>query len=178
MVMASTRTLLRLLGPSCVSASETLRQTNQQVAKDIKRGMFVTAIYAVLNVSTGEFEVCSAGHNPLVLYQAKAGRCVLVNPNGIALGFDKGPVFDRTLKESRFVLEPGDRVVMYTDGVVEAMNERHEEYGDSRLYRFVQQHATLPSKHFVNALVRDLDLHKGRAEQHDDITITTFRLTG
>jgi serine phosphatase RsbU (regulator of sigma subunit) len=56
------------------------------------------------------------------------------------------------------------------------MSEKHEEYGDDRFYMFVQKNARMRSKDFVNALVRDLDEHKGRAEQHDDITISTFRV--
>ncbi len=176
MVMASTRTLLRVLGPSCGTAAETLRQTNMHIARLVKRGMFVTAIFAVLNVYTHEMEVCSAGHNPMVVYVERKGRCATLNPSGIALGFDKGPIFDRTLKASKLVLEPGDRVVMYTDGVVEAMNSQNEQYGEERFYRFCLTHARMRSRDFVRALVRDLDQHKGDAEQHDDITIATIRM--
>jgi len=100
----------------------------------------------------------------------------LLNPGGIALGFDRGPIFDRTLKESNMNLEPGDRIVMYTDGVVEAMNAEKEEFGEERFYKFVRDNAERPSREFVRALVWELDTHKGKAEQHDDITIITVRL--
>ena len=176
MVMASTRTLLRVLGPMSGSCAETLKQTNFHVARDVRRGMFVTAIMAVLTVETRQMTVCSAGHNPMVVYKERAQKCGILNPGGIALGFDKGPNFDRILKESTITLEPGDRVVLYTDGVVEAMNAKHEEYGEDRFYQFVLTHARMTSKDFVRALVRDLDDHKGKAEQHDDITIATIRL--
>ncbi len=178
MVMATTRTVLRILGPQCIEAPAIMRQTNIWVAKDIKRGMFVTAMFAILNVRKREMSVCSAGHNPMVLFRERTGQYELVNPSGIALGFDKGPIFDRTMQERKITLEAGDRVVMYTDGVVEAMNPEHEEYGDERLYEFVREHARMRSKEFVNALVRDLEDHQGSAEQHDDITISTFRVFG
>ncbi len=103
-------------------------------------------------------------------------KCHLVNPNGIALGFDKGPIFDRVMKETRLILEPGDRFILYTDGVVEAMNEQHEEYSEERFYRFMLQNSRLLSKNLTRLLVDDLDRHKGNAEQHDDITIVTVRL--
>ncbi len=177
MVMAATRALIRVLGPMSGSCSETLKQTNFHVARDVRRGMFVTAIMAVLTIKTRQMTVCSAGHNPMVVYKEKAQKCGLLNPGGIALGFDKGPIFDRILKESTITLEPGDRVVLYTDGVVEAMNVKHEEYGDDRFYQFVLTHARMTSKDFVRALVRDLDEHKGKAEQHDDITIATVGLS-
>jgi len=176
MVMASTRTLLRVLGPISGSCADTLKQTNFHVARDVRRGMFVTAIMGVLTVGTRQMTVCSAGHNPMVIYKDRAQKCGILNPGGIALGFDKGPIFDRLLKESTITLEPGDRVVLYTDGVVEAMNSRHEEYGDDRFYQFILTHARMTSKDFVFALVRDLDEHKGKAEQHDDITIATVRV--
>jgi sigma-B regulation protein RsbU (phosphoserine phosphatase) len=140
--------------------------------------MFVTAILAFFNVRTGEMSVCSAGHNPMVVIRESTRRCELMNPGGIALGFDKGPVFDRTLREGRLVVGQGDRILMFTDGVVEAMNERREEYGEERFYRFVLRHSTLPSRELVRTIVRDLDEHKGRADQHDDITIVTFRAEG
>ena len=73
-------------------------------------------------------------------------------------------------------LYKGDRVVLYTDGVVESMNEQREEWGDETFYKFVCDHAELPSKDFVRQLLQALDKHKGNAEQHDDITVTTFRI--
>ncbi len=176
MVMASTRTILRILGPQCATAGELLRQTNSLVAKDIRRGMFVTAIFALLNVRTKEMTVCSAGHNPMVLYRERTASIELVNPNGIALGFDGGPIFDRTLQETVTKLEPGDCVVMYTDGVVEAMDPKGDEYGDDRFYAFVKEHARMRSRDLVQATIKDLDAHKGTADQHDDITIVTFRV--
>jgi serine phosphatase RsbU (regulator of sigma subunit) len=68
-------------------------------------------------------------------------------------------------------------VVLYTDGVVEAMNEERDEWGDEALDEFTLKHATVPSKEYVRLLLKALDDHKGDAEQHDDITVTTFRIT-
>lgn len=176
MVMGSTRTVLRMLAAGNPSAADALAQTNAIVARDIKRGMFVTAIYGVLNVRQKTMTVASAGHNPMVLFRARTGKCELINPAGIALGFDKGPIFNRTVKEQKLQLYKGDRVVLYTDGVVEAMNENHEEFGDERFYKWVQANARIKSRDFVRALLRELDEHRGNAEQHDDITIVTVRV--
>jgi serine phosphatase RsbU (regulator of sigma subunit) len=176
MVMGSTRTVLRMLAAGNASASDTLAQTNAIVARDIKRGMFVTAIYGVLNVRQKTLTVASAGHNPMVLFRARSGKCELVNPAGIALGFDKGPIFNRTVKEQTIQLYKGDRIVMYTDGVVEAMDERHEEFGDERFYKWVQVNSRGKSRDFVRALLRELEGHRGNADQHDDITIVTVKV--
>jgi serine phosphatase RsbU (regulator of sigma subunit) len=173
MVMGSTRTVLRMLAAGNTSASDTLSQTNSIVARDMKRGMFVTALYGVLNVRQKTFAVASAGHNPMVLFRARSGKCELINPAGIALGFDKGPIFNRTVKEQTLQLYKGDRLVLYTDGVVEAMNEKQEEFGDERFYRWVQTNARGRSRDFVRSLLAELEQHRGGAEQHDDITIVT-----
>ena len=117
----------------------------------------------------------SAGHNPMVIYRASTKTIELFNPTGIALGFDKGPLFERTIKESEATMEHGDRFVLYTDGVVESMNEAHEEFSDQRFYDFVLAHAEEDSKTFVHKLVAELKRHQGRASQHDDITIVTFK---
>ncbi len=175
MVMGTTRTILRFVATGNASSADTLSRTNAMVALDIRRGMFVTAFYLVLDALEKTVLCSSAGHNPMYLMRA-SGKLEQVNPNGIALGFDKGPIFSRTIKEQELKLETGDRVVLYTDGVVEAMNSKNEEYTDERFCKFIKKHSALSSEEFVKALLADLGAHKGKAEQHDDITVVTFRL--
>jgi serine phosphatase RsbU (regulator of sigma subunit) len=177
MVMAQTRAVLRMLATGNASASGTLAQTNGIIARDIKRGMFVTMIYGVLNVRQKTLTVVSAGHNPMVLYRARTGQVELVNPAGIALGFDKGPIFNRTIKEQTLQLYKGDQAVLYTDGVVEAMNEQREEFTDERFYKWVQANARdKKSRELVAGLLKELEAHRGRADQHDDITVVTIKV--
>lgn len=175
MQMATTRTVLRFVAAGNTSAADTLAKTNAIVAADIKRGMFVTAFYVVLDALNKTLVCASAGHNPMVLARA-SGEIELINPNGIALGFDKGPIFLRTIKEQTVQIGSGDRVVLYTDGVVEAMNVKNEEYTDDRFYDFSKKFRSQSSADYVNRLLADLEAHKGKAEQHDDITIVTFKV--
>lgn len=174
MVMTMARSLVRLASVRNVSPADTFKKVNRILAKDIRRGMFVTAAYMVLNVKTRVLKVASAGHNPVVLYRSKTGENELIKPKGIALGFDKGTIFDNHIQEVEVQLRPGDRIVTYTDGVNEAMNNASEEFGDERFYTLVKQHARKPSEEFVKAIVKALDEHRGDAEQSDDITITTL----
>ncbi len=174
MVMTMARSLVRLASVRNVSPGDTFKKVNRILAKDIRRGMFVTSIYMVLNVKTHQLKVASAGHNPLVVFRAETGENELVKPQGIALGFDKGTIFDNHIHEMEIQLKPGDRICAYTDGVNEAMNDQSEEFGDDRFYNLVKQHARLSSKDFVNAIVQELEAHRGQAEQSDDITITTL----
>ncbi|MBE7466092.1 MAG: PP2C family protein-serine/threonine phosphatase [Planctomycetes bacterium] len=176
MVMSWTRTILRMMAPMNSSPADVMSKTNYHVAREIKRGMFVTCQYAILNVRTRDMTIASAGHNPMIIYRAQTNECELIRPNGIALGFDKGPIFDRTIREKQVKLFKGDRVVMYTDGIPESMNPNREEWGDENLVRFCKEYANLSSKEFVRLLVQTLEHHQGSAEQHDDITVTTFRI--
>jgi serine phosphatase RsbU (regulator of sigma subunit) len=176
MVMATTRTVLRFTAAGNRSAADTLRRTNRVVAADIRQGMFVTAFYLVLNVRTHEMCAASAGHNPMVIYRAETKTVDLISLSGIALGVDKGPSFDRTIKEKPMKLNAGDRVVLYTNGVVEAIDAANEEYTTERLVDFVKTNTTLTSKEFVDALLDELEAHRGDAEQHDDITVVTFQI--
>ncbi|MHC5038441.1 MAG: SpoIIE family protein phosphatase [Planctomycetota bacterium] len=176
MVMTMARSMLRMEASRNLSTAETLKKVNKVIARDIRRGMFVTALYLILDLKDRKILVSSAGHNPLVVFRSGSKKLDMVNPNGIALGFDKGPIFDRTIREEEIDLQTGDRVVLYTDGVVEAMNEKHDEYGDKRFFGVCQKVGDRNSNQFINILVNDLHRHQGKADQHDDITISTFRV--
>ncbi len=177
LVMTMARAFIRMEAERSrnTSPADTLMKANRMLAQDIKKGMFVTALYCILNKRTNEIRVASAGHNPLVVWRAATNQVQLVNPNGIALGFDKGPVFERTVKDEKIVLGHGDRIVAFTDGTVEAMNADNQEFGDERFYTLIRDLAPRDSNQMLNLIVKALDEHKGNAPQSDDITIVTLR---
>jgi serine phosphatase RsbU (regulator of sigma subunit) len=177
LVMTMARAFIRMEAERSrnTSPADTLMKANKMLAQDIKKGMFVTALYCILNKRTNEIRVASAGHNPLVVWRAATNQVQLVNPNGIALGFDKGPVFERTVKDEKIVLGHGDRIVAFTDGTVEAMNSDNQEFGDERFYTLIRDLAPRDSNQMLNLIVKELDEHKGNAPQSDDITIVTLR---
>lgn len=175
MIMTIMRTVMNIAAVGNLSCKNCLGRTNRFLSDRIKRGMFVTAFYVILDCRKHKLLFSSAGHNPMLIYRAATKTIEQYNPTGIALGFDKGPLFERTLKEAEEVLKPGDRFVLYTDGVVESMNEAHEEYTDARFEEFVMANAEEDSKTFIHKLVAELKKHQGKAPQHDDITIVTFR---
>jgi len=176
LVMSITRTVLRLVSQGNFSAADTLSKTNRVIAQDIRRGMFVTAFYCILNARKREITFSSAGHNPMVIYRSAKRKIELANPKGIALGFNKGPIFDKTVKEERLTLNSGDMIVLYTDGVVEAMDERNREYTEKRFYKFTLEHAREHVDDYISKLIADIDAHRGNAEQSDDITIVALKV--
>ncbi len=175
LVMTMTRAMIRMEGSRNVSTKETLIRTNRMLAKDIREGMFVTCIYAILNIPESRLRISSAGHNPMVLWRNKEKQLRTVNPNGIALGFDKGPLFERTIVENVIELNKGDRIVLYTDGVVEAMSPDDEEFGKERFYKLTAKLARQTSEKYIETVIEKISRHQQDGEQHDDITILTAR---
>jgi sigma-B regulation protein RsbU (phosphoserine phosphatase) len=174
-VMTETRALVKSEAVRTRSPAETLTRVNRVLYNDIKRGMFVTLYYVICQISTGVFTCVSAGHNPMVIWRNASNTCHLVNPNGLALGIDKGPLFEKTLKEQRIQLFPGDRFVLYTDGVIESMNENQEEFGQNRFFLRIKQLANRSSSELLSLIVAELEAHQGMGPQHDDITLVTGR---
>ncbi|MCC6575508.1 MAG: SpoIIE family protein phosphatase [Planctomycetes bacterium] len=177
MVMMMAKALITYEAENNLSPRDIFVKVNRTLAKDIKRGMFVTAFYMLLDIPTARLTLASAGHNPLLHYRAATKQCVQVNPGGIALGFDKdGRLFERNMKEETIQLQRGDRVVIYTDGVTEAMSPDNQEFGEERLLAITTQNANAASTPYLTALVNALQAHAQSDEQHDDITIVTLKV--
>jgi sigma-B regulation protein RsbU (phosphoserine phosphatase) len=143
LVGAIARSFLRVelgLGQDIATA---LSRANREIARDVRRGMYVTALYVVLDPAKGLATVACAGHKlPLIRFSAADGKVRLVQPEGIALGFDKGPVFDRALQVQQVPIEPGDRILVANTGPVRVKNRKGEELGEKAFYRLVVQHAS------------------------------------
>jgi phosphoserine phosphatase RsbU/P len=178
MVMTEARALLKGEATRTLSPAETLLRLNRILFQDIKRGMFVTMCYMVLSLKTRQLTLSSAGHLPLILRRRASRTCHSVNPLGLALGIDKGALFEKKLREERVVLEPGDRFVGCTDGILEAMNAEHEELGTERLMSLVEAHGDCESGEFVTKLINGVEAHAAGAPQHDDMTLVTGRIAG
>jgi len=178
LVMSVMRTAVRLIAPGKTSAAAILRRTNAAVARELRRGMFITAALAILDLRTRELVCASAGHNPVYVRRAAGDGIEEIKPRGVALGFDievdNASLFDKTLAEQVVPVGPGDIVLAYTDGVVEAMDRDREEFSAKRLRRFMREHDG-GARSLVEALVAELDRHQGDAAQHDDITIVALR---
>ncbi|NOZ23394.1 MAG: SpoIIE family protein phosphatase [Planctomycetes bacterium] len=176
MVMAMARSVMRAAAHGHQSAADVLKEVNHIMAEDLRRGTFVTALYMLLRHKDKELYVSSAGHNPFVLYSSSTNKCRLIRPRGIALGFDKGPIFNNTIEEEVIKISPGDRIVAYTDGVVEARSPDGDQFGDERLMNLVASADGMSSEAFVQMLVGEVTNHEGPGQQHDDITIATFHV--
>jgi serine phosphatase RsbU (regulator of sigma subunit) len=126
--MALTRTLLRAAAIEMKSPVDVLRRVNDQLLPDTQQGMFVTAVYGVLDVTSGEFTFVNAGHNPPFWVKGNGGVEKL-SRTAIALGVVEQP----NMQECTILLAEGDMLLLYTDGLTEAFSPTGELFGDERL---------------------------------------------
>lgn len=153
----------------------TLRKVNQQLARDVKRGMYVTALIVVIDPSEHIARVACAGHKlPLVRFDAEDGQVKLVQPGGIALGFDKGPIFDRSLEVAAVPIGPGDRFVLATTGMVQVSNPDGDEVGEKRFYKLIARNAEEEPEVMVESLLGSLDAFADGEEFPADLTLVAL----
>jgi phosphoserine phosphatase RsbU/P len=173
--MASIRTLFRAHCKGEPSPAEVLKAVNRAFAVELPRGVYVTAMYVVVNKTTGVCKVANAQHLPLVFWKLAKKASARLSPEGIALGLDTGAVFDKTISEKAIQLDKGDRIVLYTDGAMNGRNPAGAQYGDERFYYVVNREAPKNSAACVNFVANDVDLFHEGAPLTDDFTIVTLR---
>jgi len=154
--------------------AQALSRANREIARDVRRGMYVTAMYVVLDPAQAIATVACAGHKlPLVRISASDGKVRLAQPEGIALGFDKGPVFDRALAVQQMPIEPGDRFLIATTGPVRVKNPKGEELGEKAFYRLVLQHARSDTATMLASLKRALEAYAAGEPFPSDLSIVS-----
>ena len=134
--------------------------------------MYVSALYAILNPDTGESSLASAGHRvPALQFVAKSGGLKKHQADGIAIGLDKGPVFDRSLTETAFTLEPGDRLVLATEGAFLLQDADGNPLGETPFMRVVL--AGCKKGAGVEAILSTLETKLGAQPGAHDITVVS-----
>ena len=169
--MAVCRTLIRATGIRGVSPSECITYSNSLLAKESVNAMFVTAFYGIYNIRTGEVKYANAGHNPP--YLMKADGSVKVLP--LSHDFVAGVIDDFQYTEETTLLEKGDTLLLFTDGVTEATSPTYEEYGEQRLEQRLSQLTQVGCQQIIDAIKADVKAFAGEAEQSDDITLLALK---
>ena len=168
--MMSSRTLLKGAAIGNSEPGEVLREVNDLLHENNETVMFVTLLYAVYDPASGEFSYANGGHNTPVIVHADGSSTLLPLTGGIALGV----VPDLEYSRETVTLEPGDTVVLYTDGVTEAMNEEDEEFGTDRLCEIFVGMNPDDSKDLNMKVFEAVHAFAGDTPQSDDITCLTL----
>jgi serine phosphatase RsbU (regulator of sigma subunit)/anti-sigma regulatory factor (Ser/Thr protein kinase) len=171
--MAVTKTLFKAIASNGDTPGEILARLNTEICRDNDSCMFVTLFCGILNIHTGQVDYSNGAHN-LPYYLHHAGVSLLENTGGRALG-----VVEQTPYASgRMVLGPGEALLLYTDGVTEAMNPSETFYSDQRLERFLASNRGSALRQIIGDLVSDVRRFAGQAPQSDDITALALRYFG
>lgn len=175
LIMATCRSVLRGEAPGGLSPATVLHRVNSRLFPDIKEDMFISMAYAVLERHSPKVTICRAGHDAPFLYRASEHEVHRVNPPGMAVGIDSGGAFDRFTRDFEVEMHPGDCLVLYTDGVTEALNAEGEEFGMERVTRLILESARQGAAPLLDRLTAELKSFVGAAPQHDDITLIVIR---
>ena len=171
--MAVTKTLFRATAGNGGSPGEILARLNSEICRDNESCMFVTFFCAILNIHTGQVHYSNAGHN-LPFYLSRDGVSPLENFGGISLGLVEGSPY----ATGRMLLRPGDALLLYTDGVTEAMDLAKTLYSDERLEQFLGTNRSSAPRQIIGDLASDVRHFAGQAPQSDDITVLALRYFG
>ena len=174
LLMAVAQTLFRAIAPSGLSLPDVLARMNRELCRDNDRSMFVTAFAGCLDLQSGRLQVANAGHN-LPYWVGRDGHVrELAVPNGLALGV----LEDSTFPVTEFHLEPGDGLVVYTDGVCDAVDPQGLAFGTPRIERALIDHSSRTAPRLVHDIFEAVDGFADTAPQEDDITILAMRYRG
>ncbi len=170
--MAVSRTLIKATGVRGIPSNECMQIVNDMLCGESVDSMFVTVFYGVFNILTGEIDFCNAGHNaPYILHADGRVEAVEADIN-LVLGALEGIPY----KRNKMTLQPGDTLVMYTDGVTEAENVEKELYGEPRLEAELATLKGASSRQIVETINQSVKEYAGEAPQSDDVTQLVIKM--
>lgn len=169
--MAVSRTLIKATGLQDKPTNECMSTVNDILCDESVGSMFVTVFYGIYDLQTGHITFTNAGHNPPYILKANGTVEALQAPCNLVLGAVPGVPFTCNTLE----LEPGDALFMYTDGVTEAENKNHDQFGESRLEEALAECKGTDSKHIVDTVNAKVKEFINGAAQSDDITQLVIR---
>lgn len=174
LMMGISRTLLRGAGRAGLAPDECLATVNRILSEEILPGMFVTVFFGIIDTQTGHMDYCTAGHNPPVLIGTH-GRVQSLNG---ASGLPMGIMDDGRYQRHQLQLNPNEIVLLYTDGVTEALDADDNEFGEKRLEELLAGLHAATAEAVVGTTIASVQAFVGNAPQADDITCLAFRYLG
>ena len=172
LLMANVQATLRgQTGPD-IGAAECLERANRFLKRTLRPGTFVTLVYGILDAEAHAFRSANAGHNRPLLLRAD-GTLERLEHGGLVLG----ALSNTTYEEVTHRFHPGDLLLLYSDGLTEAMDEAREEFGEARASAVLRAHGSRSAQSVVNALVGAVQAHAGVTPQSDDITLLVVKRT-
>ncbi len=169
--MAVSRTLIKATGLQDKPTNQCMSTVNDILCDESVGSMFVTVFYGIYDIQTGLITFTNAGHNPPYILKADGEVKVLMSPCNLVLG----AISDMTFSSDTVQLEPGDAIYLFTDGVTEAENGNHDQFGEARLEEALAECKGKDSQHIVETINEKVKAFIDGAPQSDDITQLVIR---
>jgi len=173
--MTLTKGFLRSLTRTVDPPAKVMSEINRLFWENVDRNHFISMIYGVFDTQARTLTFVRAGHNPI--FHLRQQTCTALTPGGLALGLERGELFDRILEEKTVPLQPGDLLAFYTDGFPEARNHRQEEFGEERLAQVLRENDGASAEQLLSVIKKQMQAFIGRGLQHDDMTMVLVRIT-
>ena len=170
--MMRSKSILKSYAEAGIAVADIFTNANYSLCEGNDTGMFVTAWMGFVNLKTGQVKFANAGHNPPVIKRKDGTYEYLKSKAGFVLAGMDGIAY----KEQETVLEPGDEIFIYTDGVVEATNANTILFGEDRLKESLDKYCQEDAENMCKAVLEDVDQFVGEAPQFDDITMLSLKL--
>jgi sigma-B regulation protein RsbU (phosphoserine phosphatase) len=178
LMMAIVRTHMRQIAPRHESPALALSELNRAVARDVHGGIYVTVLYAVIDGARGQVAIARAGHElPLLASVDQAGGCRprFIGSEGMPVGMVPDDLFVSAIADRVEPFNPGDILVLYTDGITEAPNEDGKEFSGARLADTVRLCNRKSAREINDGVLEAVERFVGDVPQHDDLTLVTVK---
>lgn len=177
LIMTMVRTIMRMEAIKNPSPHNLLSITNGVLRDDIPEGMFITLFYVSVDIPSGEITFSCAGHNPAFLYNSYTESMLILKPKGPPLGIPlyNEKEFASRLIEEKQIFNHSDILLLYTDGITEAMNKNKEQFGEERLKKLLSENGKKDVYELKKILLSALEDFTGGAPQSDDITFVLLK---
>jgi sigma-B regulation protein RsbU (phosphoserine phosphatase) len=173
LVMSASRSIFRMLAEENLSVRDIMIRANRRAKQDTQSGMFIALLYAHLNPAARTVTLCSAGQTQPILCTAADRKVQLVETQGDT--FPLGIIGEVDYQETSLQMAPGDCLILYTDGIVEAENENGEMLGFDRLLDIVAKTNVTGADQILKTIVDEVNRFVGDAPQHDDLTVIAIK---
>ncbi len=178
MIVLMARTLVKSLSSGESSPAEILRKVNHFLSPDLRPGMYVTALLAILDANTATIEFANAGHSPLVCCKSGQRVAAPLHSEGIALGFDSGPVFNRTIRDRSVELKVGDRLVLCAPSVFVVDEQSGDQLAEEQVLGILGRHSASSSESFVSQVMQTLAEMTGASRKERETAFLTIKRLG
>ena len=174
LVMAMVRCVLRAECANATSTIDILKRVNERIFQDIQENVFITMTFAILDIDKRIIRFCRAGHEPIIMMNEEKNDLSISAPDGIALGLADGELLN-IMKEQMIKFNDNDIMIFYTDGVIEAMDEKQQEYGQERFFNVLKGNRKESPEQIIKTVLEDIQTFTHKLPQHDDITLVAIK---